>query len=712
MFNIKSKQIFLSNKINRKLSFLSHIFLLSASISLIFTFSKCASKGSKDDDDSELSQIEDGNDNNNEEKLTKEEFKEHLSNKNIIPNEKIDQLYDSFEKTGLLANIDMGNINSAEDLDTYIANKFTNPNKENIFDITEIQKLKDIIPPTFNKLYSKEPILKYNPKTKQKEISGYQDSGLLNYHITAIQKQAEKKNSIVEKISSNMNSVEFKKENIDDIFIKMASICSIIPTDIENNSGTFFSNHPNIKKFEDIKTKQQLEEFIIYSIKKEILPENISEKLSQAIELSKKLPFFNILSQEIGKMTQLNKELKEINDSNILPFGKLLVRDKNETILQFANSLNNLSDDQLNKLEQLSIKLTTLKSEFIEQINFEKQHRQKLKVAYSKIPEFKGIPTGVTNNGNTCYFDSLFQKIAFHPHMFYSFNIEINKASRKQSLQNKISPYFKAPTASGILQSSPKKEKLLMLGKELVSDIRLGNSTGNKIGEFIKQLQQITGSGPLGEFNKFPKTLGRQEDSAEAFDKLAEIFYVPTHISRVSIEDFTGKIREKNPNHHIQLRLTDEKGVAYVNETSISKLLTPSSLVPDDPAITFKNGIMTNKRYPKTAKFNERDMPKYLTISLKRFSVNGKITTPVVTDEILEIKPTWTINSKIPIKYRLVQVVLHLGTSKDGGHYTSFIKVKNKWYYMNDDSPASPYSIDQVLTQIKEKGYIYTYEKI
>ena len=37
-------------------------------------------------------------------------------------------------------------------------------------------------------------------------------------------------------------------------------------------------------------------------------------------------------------------------------------------------------------------------------------------------------------------------------------------------------------------------------------------------------------------------------------------------------------------------------------------------------------------------------------------------------------------------KYSLFAVAVHLGSSISGGHYVSFVKRNDKWFFCNDDS--------------------------
>eukprot|EP00698_Gefionella_okellyi_P024787 TRINITY_DN883_c0_g1_i5.p1 TRINITY_DN883_c0_g1~~TRINITY_DN883_c0_g1_i5.p1 ORF type:complete len:1128 (-),score=181.00 TRINITY_DN883_c0_g1_i5:114-3497(-) len=79
-----------------------------------------------------------------------------------------------------------------------------------------------------------------------------------------------------------------------------------------------------------------------------------------------------------------------------------------------------------------------------------------------------------------------------------------------------------------------------------------------------------------------------------------------------------------------------------------------------------------------TAKATERvavDLPAVFCVQLQRFSLNGKITTPI------------KIPRQIHSAY-LVAVIEHIGATLDGGHYICYCVRDKIWYCFNDDQPV------------------------
>ena len=91
-------------------------------------------------------------------------------------------------------------------------------------------------------------------------------------------------------------------------------------------------------------------------------------------------------------------------------------------------------------------------------------------------------------------------------------------------------------------------------------------------------------------------------------------------------------------------------------------------------------------------------LPTVLTIYLKRFNSFRKI------DDMMEIPLFFTDDRDN--NYELHSVVEHFG-SKSGGHYTANIKVKEKWYTM-DDSNCYEINSNQV---IKHNAYVLFFIK-
>jgi len=114
------------------------------------------------------------------------------------------------------------------------------------------------------------------------------------------------------------------------------------------------------------------------------------------------------------------------------------------------------------------------------------------------------------------------------------------------------------------------------------------------------------------------------------------------------------------------------------------------------------------KRVVVTKRFTIRNPPKVLVIGLKRFQFNffrmDKINRPIQFPENLDLKPF--LSNPEPCNYKLYGVLVHAGASLRSGHYFSFIRGANNFWYRMDDSSISQVSWNNVEQQ---KAYMLFY---
>lgn len=114
--------------------------------------------------------------------------------------------------------------------------------------------------------------------------------------------------------------------------------------------------------------------------------------------------------------------------------------------------------------------------------------------------------------------------------------------------------------------------------------------------------------------------------------------------------------------------------------------------------------------------------PKYLIVQLKRFlfqqeTMNfSKITMPVEYPLYLDLDNYLiknNINKKINNKtiYNLNTIINHLGSNFNGGHYTSFHKIQDKWFLADDEDIQEINNEDLFNQNNKKNAYILIYEK-
>jgi ubiquitin C-terminal hydrolase len=105
-----------------------------------------------------------------------------------------------------------------------------------------------------------------------------------------------------------------------------------------------------------------------------------------------------------------------------------------------------------------------------------------------------------------------------------------------------------------------------------------------------------------------------------------------------------------------------------------------------------------------------RGRPKYLFIELKRFEHEwikqfNKTKTTKITNDILMPDNIQMEN----IQYTIKGCIFHMG-GVNGGHYIYYNLVNNKWVKFNDENISDVINENEI-NDIKNKGYVYLYEK-
>ncbi|XP_069701386.1 ubiquitin carboxyl-terminal hydrolase 36 [Periplaneta americana] len=120
-----------------------------------------------------------------------------------------------------------------------------------------------------------------------------------------------------------------------------------------------------------------------------------------------------------------------------------------------------------------------------------------------------------------------------------------------------------------------------------------------------------------------------------------------------------------------------------------------------------------HRKVSATKKFSIEKPPQVLCIQFKRFSIlGGKINKHVSFSQRLDLTrflcPQSAHRGPVPLTYRLVSVVTHVGSSVHCGHYTAVAQTSTGHYYQFDDSLVRPISLAAVLDT---NAYIMMYER-
>ncbi|XP_074028304.1 ubiquitin specific peptidase 36 isoform X2 [Leptinotarsa decemlineata] len=114
------------------------------------------------------------------------------------------------------------------------------------------------------------------------------------------------------------------------------------------------------------------------------------------------------------------------------------------------------------------------------------------------------------------------------------------------------------------------------------------------------------------------------------------------------------------------------------------------------------------KKVQATKQFSLERAPMVLCIQLKRFSIsNNKIAKPIMFRERLDLTRYSRQRPNVPLIYRLVSIVTHMGPTVSCGHYTAVAQAPSGNFYQFDDSMVRPISHQVVFNT---NAYIMLYE--
>ena len=91
-----------------------------------------------------------------------------------------------------------------------------------------------------------------------------------------------------------------------------------------------------------------------------------------------------------------------------------------------------------------------------------------------------------------------------------------------------------------------------------------------------------------------------------------------------------------------------------------------------------------HQKVPATKQYKIERPPMVLCIQLKRFNMmGGKNGRPVALSRKLNISNhvRWSTSKNIPVEYKLVSMINHVGPSPNCGHYTSIAEAANGTFY-------------------------------
>ncbi|XP_046631995.1 ubiquitin carboxyl-terminal hydrolase 17-like protein 6 [Daphnia pulicaria] len=106
-----------------------------------------------------------------------------------------------------------------------------------------------------------------------------------------------------------------------------------------------------------------------------------------------------------------------------------------------------------------------------------------------------------------------------------------------------------------------------------------------------------------------------------------------------------------------------------------------------------------------------RTLPSKLIMSVNRFSKEAKLAKHIVPPQVLDIRPFLeNLESQLPSEYTLAAQIVHIGRSKNSGHYVSHVYCEDGVWRCYDDMSVLTVSIEDEIESVDgEPAYVYFY---
>ncbi|XP_024216737.1 ubiquitin carboxyl-terminal hydrolase 36 isoform X3 [Halyomorpha halys] len=314
----------------------------------------------------------------------------------------------------------------------------------------------------------------------------------------------------------------------------------------------------------------------------------------------------------------------------------------------------------------------------------------------SQIP----VGSGFVNLGNSCYLNSILQAL-FHVPAFVNWLLnDTTHTSRCKSMNGITHSECLICAMSNTLQSSHKYSESAVKPLQIYSKLKsickhLVHGHQEDAHEFLRYLIEGMERSYLTIFN------GIKLDSySKETTPLNQIFggYLRSEVACLECQHVSTTFQ------HFQDLLLDIRNASSV-EDALDSYFSRERLGDGEHAYRCEQ---CKRKVAATKKFSIERPPKALCIALKRFGVTGgKNSKPISVKQHLDINKYRHRPTPEFLKYKLVSLVTHLGTSSSCGHYTAVGQTAYGSYYLFDDSLVRPMSIQNVLNT---NAYILMYE--
>ena len=292
---------------------------------------------------------------------------------------------------------------------------------------------------------------------------------------------------------------------------------------------------------------------------------------------------------------------------------------------------------------------------------------------------------GLRNPGVLCYINSSIQ-VLYHISSFsrFVFSIDIDKLSKYQKVVEALQKLFVSLYYGGSAQSA--EELLKSFGWETSK-----MAEQQDVQEFIRFLIDKLDT-------SLKNTIYDNQISKFMEGKIKKTIYCYAEDKTLA-----RTITKEDSFYDLTLPLQPGNLIDALKLVTITKEKLSQQYLTED-----------NQPYDAESITEISELPIILTISLNRFSNQGKKINSVFTfDPEIDLEP-FICGKADETKYTLYAIIIHRGHS-NSGHYYSFINIESKWYKFDDlliTETDQQTAIDDNFGGVKQIMGIYTTEKV
>ena len=301
-------------------------------------------------------------------------------------------------------------------------------------------------------------------------------------------------------------------------------------------------------------------------------------------------------------------------------------------------------------------------------------------------------PTGLENTGNACFINSALQAYLSATELA-TISLEVHNYGSQNGLFTILRDVIHSYRISNEKPLNPellhnKTWDILKIPHKTQDDANYALITFLEYSTQTDMIQSIKDALPVYRGTTIPKT------------DLSQLFYV---------ESFSVMDEPRENFHRVNPAEASVGLIVKVNEKEISLMecleahfatkMMPYKIVDGKPVEAQTNVYLEDTQNYVCIMFDRRGQ-RIVDNKAEFYRVRQPLSFPL---KGLDFTPYFHNMAKSKGAYELISVIMHSGTSDNGGHYTAYAKRGSRWYYCNDSSVTK--ISNEEMVKIANRGY-------